>query len=228
MSGRLDAFAERLGYAFSENGLLRQALTHSSATQKRLKSNERMEFLGDRVLGLVLAEMLLEAFPDEAEGEIAYRFTALAQRDALASVAQAVEIADVLTLSDGERASGGAENPGVLADAVEAVIAAIYLDGGLEPARTFIRAHWADMMRENRRPPKDPKTTLQEWAQGRGIALPTYRVVGQDGPDHQPLFTVEAAIAGHGPAAGQGTSKRAAEQSAAEALLAVIEAKNKD
>ncbi len=223
MSGRLDAFAERLGYLFNEPNLLRQALTHSSATQKRLKSNERMEFLGDRVLGLILAEMLLEYFPMEEEGEIAYRFTALAQRDALASVAEAVGIAEALTLSDGERTSGGLENPGVLADAVEAVIAAIYIDGGLEPARQFIQTQWADMMRENRRPPKDPKTTLQEWAQGKGLPLPNYRIVEQEGPDHQPTFTVEAEITGQAPVSGQGNSKRAAEQAAADAMLKAIE-----
>jgi len=223
MSGRLDAFAERLGYQFSDRDLLRQALTHSSVTQRRLKSNERMEFLGDRVLGLILAEMLLETFPAEEEGAIAYRFTALAQRDALATVANTIGIAEVLTLSDGERTSGGLENPGVLADAVEAVIAAIYIDGGLDPAQRFIRAHWAEMMREDRRPPKDPKTTLQEWAQGNGLPLPNYRVVEQEGPDHQPVFTVEAEIKGRSSVSGQGNSKRAAEQAAAEAMLATIE-----
>lgn len=222
MSRPLESFADRLGHRFTDIGLLKQALTHSSATQKRLRSNERMEFLGDRVLGLVLSEMLLEAYPDEAEGEIAYRFTALAQRDALATVATNVGIADVLTLSDGERSSGGLENPGVLADAVEAVLAALYIDGGLDVARTFIHTHWATMMRENRRPPKDAKTSLQEWAQGRGMALPKYIIVGQDGPDHQPVFTVEATLQGRPPARGRGTSKRAAEQAAAEALLKTI------
>lgn len=223
MSGALDEFAKKLGYEFADIGRLRQALTHSSATNKRLKSNERMEFLGDRVLALVLAEMLLENYPEEAEGEIAYRFTALAQRDALAQVAQKIGIADVIMLSNGERSSGGGENPGVLADATEAVLAAIYEDGGLAPAKAFVRAHWSEMMREERRPPKDPKTTLQEWAQGHGFGLPRYRVVGQEGPDHQPIFKSEVVVEGLAPVTGMGSNKRAAEQTAAEAMLKAVE-----
>ncbi len=222
MSRSLDPLQEALGYGFSDIGLLRQALVHSSATAKRLKSNERMEFLGDRVLGLVLADMLLAAYPDEEEGEIAYRFTALAQRDALARVADAIGLADHLTLSNGEHLTGGRENPGLLADAVEAVIAALYRDGGLEAARAFVTAHWTDMMREYRRPPKDPKTMLQEWAQGRGLPLPSYRITGRAGPDHQPTFTVEVGVKGFDPVSGAGANKRAAEQDAAEALLARI------
>jgi len=223
MSGSLDTLQAAIGYTFKDTGLLRHALVHSSAASVRLKSNERMEFLGDRVLGLVLAEMLLDVFPDEEEGEISYRFTALAQRDALANVAAEIGIADHLSLSNGEHLTGGRENPGMLADATEAVICAIYQDGGLEAARAFIHRFWTDMMRENRRPPKDPKTTLQEWAQGRGLGLPNYRITGQEGPDHQPLFTVEASLQGQKPATGNGANKRAAEQAAAEAMLAAIE-----
>lgn len=223
MSGGLDELQAAIGYTFKDIGLLEHALVHSSATSQRLKSNERMEFLGDRVLGLVLAEMLLKAYPDEEEGEISYRFTALAQRDALASVADAIGVADHLKLSNGEHLTGGRENPGVLADATEAVICAIYRDGGLEAARAFIHARWTEMMRENRRPPKDPKTTLQEWAQGRGLGLPSYRTVGREGPDHQPMFTVEVAVPSRPKAKGEGANKRAAEQSAAEAMLAHIE-----
>jgi ribonuclease III len=207
--------------------LLRHALVHSSATQQRLKSNERMEFLGDRVLGLVLADLLLESYAEEDEGEISYRFTALAQRDALASVAGAVGLAEHLKLSNGEQLTGGRENPGMLADAMEAVICAIYKDGGLEAARTFIHAQWTDMMQENRRPPKDPKTTLQEWAQGRGLGLPEYRVTAQEGPDHQPLFTVEVTLKGQTPMTGEGNNKRAAEQTAAEAMLSAITKDNR-
>lgn len=222
MSRELDELQAALGYDFKDIGLLRQALMHSSATEKRLKSNERMEFLGDRVLGLVLAEMLLDTYPAEEEGEISYRFTSLAQRDALATVAGLIGLAQHLTLSNGENLTGGRENPGMLADAVEAVLAAIYQDGGLEPARAFIVAHWSPMMRENRRPPKDPKTTLQEWAQGRGLGLPSYQVVAQEGPDHQPNFRVEATLSGQNPALGEGNNKRAAEQAAAEAMLLAI------
>ncbi len=222
MSDPLDSLQDALAYRFNDAGLLKQALVHSSATSKRGKSNERMEFLGDRVLGLILADMLLQTFPDEDEGEIAYRFTALAQRDALARVADAIGLADRLTLSTGEHLTGGRENPGLLADAVEAVIAAIYRDGGLEAARTFIATHWTEMMRENRRPPKDAKTTLQEWAQGRGLPLPKYTITSRDGPDHQPVFTVAVTVKGHDAVEGSGANKRAAEQAAAEAILAQV------
>lgn len=222
MSRELDELQAALGYDFKDIGLLRQALMHSSATEKRLKSNERMEFLGDRVLGLVLAELLLNTYPEEEEGEISYRFTSLAQRDALASVAGQIALAQHLTLSNGENLTGGRENPGLLADAVEAVLAAIYRDGGLEPVRAFIHTHWAPMMHENRHPPKDPKTTLQEWAQSRGLGLPGYRVIAQEGPDHQPVFRIEATLSGQKPATGEGNNKRAAEQAAAEAMLLAI------
>lgn len=223
MSGDLDTLQASIGYTFKDIGLLRHALVHSSAASVRLKSNERMEFLGDRVLGLVLADMLLDAFPDEEEGEISYRFTALAQRDALANVAAKIGVADHLTLSNGEHLTGGRENPGMLADATEAVICAIYQDGGLEAARTFILAHWTPMMREDRQPPKDPKTTLQEWAQGLGLGLPNYRITAQEGPHHQPVFTVEVTLPGQSTQSGNGANKRAAEQAAAEAMLAAIE-----
>ncbi|MEX2311037.1 MAG: ribonuclease III [Rhodospirillales bacterium] len=222
MSSGLETLQAALGYTFKDITLLRHALVHSSATQQRLKSNERMEFLGDRVLGLVLAEPLLDSYAEEDEGEISYRFTALAQRDALAAVAGAVGLAEHLKLSNGEQMTGGRENPGMLADAMEAVICAIYKDGGLEAARTFIHAQWTAMMRENHRPPKDPKTTLQEWAQGRGLRLPDYRITSQEGPDHQPLFTVEVTLKGQSPVTGEGNNKRAAEQAAAEAMLSAI------
>lgn len=227
MSDALSRLQDALAYRFQDVGLLEQALVHSSATSKRSKSNERMEFLGDRVLGLLLADMLLAAYPNEDEGEIAYRFTALAQRDALARVADIVGLADHLTLSTGEHLTGGRENPGLLADAVEAIIAAIYRDGGLDAARTFVAAHWTEMMRENRRPPKDAKTTLQEWAQGRSLPLPKYTIVGREGPDHQPVFTVEVAVKGQNPIRGDGANKRAAEQAAAEALLSKMNGTDK-
>lgn len=223
MSANLDTLQAALGYTFNDPSLLKQALTHSSAASKRLKSNERMEFLGDRVLGLLLAEMLLEAYQDEDEGGIGYRFTALAQRDALARVAGDVGLAEQLKLSTGEHTMGGRENPGVLADAVEAVLAAIYIDGGLAAARSFVHAHWTTIMREDKRPPKDPKTTLQEWAQGRGLGLPKYTVTGQSGPDHQPIFNVSVELADAGTETGEGQNKRAAEQAAAVALLKKLE-----
>ena len=227
MTAKLDTLQAAIGYTFKNLNLLRQALVHSSATEQRLKSNERMEFLGDRVLGLILAELLLENYLDEAEGEISYRFTALAQRDALATVAGKIGLAEYLSLSNGEHLTGGRENPGLLADATEAVIAAIYMDGGLEAAKAFVHNNWTEMMRDNRHPPKDAKTKLQEWAQGHGLGLPSYRITGQEGPDHQPVFSVEVTVEKQLVLSGQGSNKRAAEQAAAEALLNIISKEEK-
>ena len=211
-----------LGHHFEKPGILIQALTHSSATRDRLDANERLEFLGDRVLGLVLAGMLLEAFPGEKEGEVAYRFSALARSESLTRVAEGIGLAPHIELSPGEEEAGGRRNASILADCCEAVIAALFLDGGLEAAEAFIRRHWRPLMDEELAPPKDAKTMLQEWAQGRGLPLPEYRVTGQQGHDHAPRFTVEVTVHEKKPASGQGASKRAAEQTAAEALLALI------
>lgn len=224
MSADMKTLQEKLGYNFQKSCWLTRALTHSSAAETRRKSYERLEFLGDRVLGLVLATMLVEAFPDENEGELGYRFTALAQRDALVRVAQHIGIPELLVLSEGEKSSGGRDNPGLAADAMEAVIAAIYLDGGLEPAEHFIRSYWTKLILENARPPKDAKTRLQEWAQARGYPLPAYETVERTGPDHQPEFTVAVTVRDWPQASGRGGNKRAAEQSAAEAMLELIAA----
>lgn len=214
---------DALGHRFSDQELLDQALRHSSSTRKRVRSNERLEFLGDRVLGLVLAMMLYEEFEHEEEGDLGYRYTALAQRDALARVAAAVDLVPHLVLSEGEAEAGGRDNPSIHADALEAVIAALFLDGGLAAAEAFIRRHWAPLMAEAPTPPKDPKTTLQEWAQARALPLPVYKVRERAGPDHAPLFTVEVIVETQRPETGAGPTKRAAEQAAAEAMLNVIE-----
>jgi ribonuclease-3 len=213
---------QRLGYNFRRPEWLEQALTHSSLSvvrHKRNQSNERLEFLGDRVLGLVVAEMLFARFPDEAEGDLAYRHAGLARRDALAQVARTIDLGAFLRLSRGEEEGGGRDNPGLLADCCEAVIAALYLDGGLDAASAFIRAHWAALVEERRAPPKDDKTRLQEWAQGGGRPLPVYREIGREGPGHAPVFTIEVVVAGCEPGRGEGPSKRAAEQAAARVLL---------
>lgn len=218
----MSGLEERLCYHFEQPERLAQALTHASATSARIDSNERMEFLGDRVLGLVIAEMLLETFNDEEEGALGYRFTALARREALARVAREIGLGDYIRLSEGERETGGADKEGVLANACEAVIAALYLDGGLEAAATFIRNFWRPMLEEDPHPRKDPKTALQEWAQAAGKPLPDYRIISRDGPDHAPQFTVEVQIKGETAARGTGAAKRAAEQAAAEAMLAKL------
>jgi ribonuclease III len=218
----MSALEERLGYQFQQPERLIQALTHASATNARVESNERMEFLGDRVLGLVIAEMLLETFVGEEEGALGYRFTALARREALARVAREIELGEHIKLSEGERDTGGAAKEGVLANACEAVIAALYLDGGLTAAAAFIHKYWRPMLEEDLHPRKDPKTVLQEWAQAEGKPLPDYRIITRDGPDHAPSFTVEVQIKGETAVIGLGAAKRAAEQAAAEVMLAKL------
>lgn len=218
----LDVLIQSLGHPFKDAGLLLEALRHSSdpdVQQGAAASNQRLEFLGDRVLGLVVAEWLLERYPDEAEGEIARRHANLVRRDALARAGGGINLASYLSLSRGEDEAGGRQNPAIIADACEAVIAALYLDGGLDAAASFIRNGWADMIADAPEPPVDAKTHLQEWAQGRGLKLPSYAETGRQGPDHNPHFTIEAAIDGYPPVAGTGATKRAAEQEAAKALL---------
>jgi len=219
----LAGLQETLGHDFEDLDLLTQALTHSSAARDRLDANERLEFLGDRVLGLALARLVLESFPQEAEGKIAYRFSALANSDSLARVARGIGLGPRIGLSPGEEESGGRENNGILADCCEAVIAALYLDGGLDAAEAFIRRHWQALMDETPAPPKDAKTALQEWAQGQGLPLPEYRVTDTEGPAHLPQFTVEVRVHEMKPAAGKGPSKQAAEKEAAAALMARID-----
>ena len=207
-----------LDHEFDDPTLLDRALTHASAGGGR-QSNERLEFLGDRVLGLIVADMLLQRFRDEDEGAIAKRHTALVRREALARVARSIELGAALQLSKGEEDNGGRSNPAILADACEAVIAALYRDGGLEAARRFIVEYWTPLLDETEAPPRDDKTALQEWAQGRGLPLPSYTEVDRQGPAHEPVFVIEAAVNGFPAVRADGASKRQAEQKAAAVLL---------
>ena len=219
------ALAERLGHRFARPELLVRALTHPSAAQHRGArddSYERLEFLGDRVLGLIVADLLLARFPDEAEGALAVRHAELVRRETLAEVAGELGLERHLRLARGEEAAGERQNPALLANACEAVIGALYLDGGLDAARGLIESFWTARLESASEPPQDAKTGLQEWAQKRGLALPHYREVGREGPAHEPHFTIEASVAGHEPAQGEGRSKRLAEQAAAERLLARV------
>lgn len=204
-----------LGHDFARPERLARALTHpgaADAAQQR-RDYERLEFLGDRVVGLVVADLLLETFPRESEGHIARRHAALVSAAAMVRVAEGLDLAPYLTLpAEGER-------DGMLADAMEAVIAALYLDGGLDAARPVVERLWRPLMAADVQPPKDAKTALQEWAQRRGLPLPSYTETAREGPPHAPVFSIAAAVEGHEPAAGSGTSKRAAEQMAAQALL---------
>lgn len=210
----LSALQASLDYSFRDPLLLEKALTHTSAALA--DSNERLEFLGDRVLGLVVAEMLLGAFPEEDEGDIGRRFAELARAETLTLIGRDVGI-DIAVNHVGTTA-----NDGIVADATEAVIAALYLDGGFAVAAQFIQRHWSPLINRSDAPPRDAKTALQEWTQAQALGLPEYRDVAREGPDHQPLFTVEVSVPGTVPVSAQGGSKRAAEQQAAAALLAQL------
>jgi ribonuclease-3 len=228
-----DDLARIIGYAFTRPELLEEALTHPSASsapgQRRRprktvhSSYERLEFLGDRVLGLVIADLLWRRFESESEGHLTRRLTQLVRREALARVAEAIGLGSHLILSPAEAAAGASGNPGILADSCEALIAAIYLDGGLEAASAFVRRFWQPLIDATEGPPpRDPKTALQEWAQARGLALPAYELVGISGPPHAPLFTVAAKVTGRDTVTANASSKRVAEARAAELLLARI------
>ena len=226
MGEPLERLEKALGHRFSQRQLLRQALTHSSTARDRAGrgfTNERLEFLGDRVLGLAIADLLYERFPGEDEGALAKRFTALVRREALARVAADIGLARHIVLAPGEEEAGGRDNPSLLADTCEAVIAALFLDSGWETAARFVRSRWEPLMAEDVEPPVDAKTTLQEWAQGRGLALPAYSVVERLGLAHAPTFTVEVRVKGRDPARATGSSKRAAEQGAAKAMLDALQ-----
>jgi ribonuclease III len=223
----LAAVEHRIGHRFGNKVLLREALTHSSATgpgRRIRRSNERLEFLGDRVLGLVIAELLFARFADEGEGALSQRHAGLVRRETLAEVGAELGIGDWLVLSRSEEEGGGRSNPAILADALEAVIGALHLDGGLQSAAAFIRAHWERRLSDMRGPPRDAKTALQEWTQSRGLGLPDYRVMRTSGPAHAPTFEVAVSLADIGSATAAGGSKRAAEQAAAEQLLARLRA----
>ena len=223
--GRLQ---EKLDYRFSRPELLDEALCHSSLAMTQAEttpSNERLEFLGDRVLGVVVAQLLFERFGDENEGALARRHAELVRKETLARVAETLDLGRYLRIARSEEETGGRSNPAILADACEAVIAAMFLDGGFEAAARFVRGRWAPLMEEDLIPPKDAKTSLQEWAQGRGMPLPDYREIGREGPPHAPTFRIEVSLPGEEPAEAEGGSKRAAEQAAAQALLDRLEAR---
>lgn len=222
--GSLRALSERLDHVFGDPQLLVEALTHSSTAghEGAGRSNERLEFLGDRVLGLVVADLLIAAYPDESEGALARRFAALVSAGTLAQVAESLQLGDHLRLARGEEEGGGRCNPSLLADACEAVIAALYLDGGFAVAQRFVRRHWQPLAKLDLKPPKDAKSQLQEWAQGRGRPLPVYRVVAREGPEHAPRFVMEVSVDGMAPVTAEGASKRAGERAAARAMLDLL------
>ncbi len=210
-----------LGYKFKSRPLLRRALTHASVRSQREKSddNERLEFLGDRVLALGIAELLVEMDPEATEGELARRFNRLVRREACARVARDLDLGDALILSTSEADSGGRNKDTILADACEALLGAMFVEAGFDVARNVVRQLWMPLIGDAPRGTADPKSALQEWAQGQGLPLPEYVEIGRDGPDHAPRFTAQVRVGRHSPAEGVGASKRAAEQAAATALL---------
>ncbi len=224
LTAEQSAFAERLGHRFSRPDLLVRALTHGSISTPGSPDNQRLEFLGDRVLGLVTAEALLAADPDAAEGSLAPRYNALVRKEACAEVAREAGLGEVLRLGRSEMMSGGRRKEALLGDAMEAVIAAIYLDGGIEAARATILSLWSRRIETVEADARDPKTALQEWAQARRQPPPRYVQTDRSGPDHAPEFTIEVRLASGETAAATARAKRQAEQIAARTLLDRLEA----
>jgi ribonuclease-3 len=212
----------RLGYRFTEPELLERALTHTSAISpgRRIEhSYQRLEFLGDRVLGLVVADLLHQRFPNANEGELSRSLNALVRKESCAAVARDLDLGRELLLGDSEARTGGAEKDAILADACEAVIGAIYVDGGLEPAFGFVESRYGPLFEQATTRPADAKTTLQEWAQARGLPPPSYDQVDRSGPDHAPMFTIAVSVGDFEPVSALGPSKKLAEHDAAERFL---------
>lgn len=220
-SKNLNDLEQRLGYQFRDRELLHRALTHSSArvSNKVSWDNEQLEFLGDRVLGLIMAEDLVLRFPESAEGDLARRYNRLVNRETCARVGETLGLGQYIVLGLGEAGSGGRRKQTIIANACEALLAALFIDGGFEAVRNVTLKSWEKEFGSIDRVRADPKSALQEWAQGRGLSLPTYRDLERRGPDHEPRFTSEVIIDKEEPARGEGRNKRAAEQAAAQSFL---------
>lgn len=224
LSADLLAFQGRLGHTFRKPDLLLRAVTHASIGTATRPDNQRLEFLGDRVLGLVMAEALLSADVQAREGQLAPRFNALVRKETCADVAREVGLGDVLKLGRSEMLTGGRRKEALLGDAMEAVIAAVYQDAGFEAARALVLRLWGKRIAAVEPDARDAKTSLQEWAQARAMVPPTYEEAGRSGPDHAPVFTVRVTLANGASAEATANSKRAAEQAAAKLLLERMEA----
>jgi ribonuclease III len=216
-----NALEQTIGYRFKDGDLLNRSLTHISAASggNRANSYQRLEFLGDHVLGLVISDMLFRAFPKADEGELSRRLADLVRRETCAEVARAIDLGAALRLGVSEAGSGGRSRTAILADVCEALIGAVYLDSGYDGAAKVIERLWGERMRAPVRPLRDAKTVLQEWAQARGLPTPVYSEVARTGPHHNPQFRIAVALPNREPSEGQGRSKRAAEQEAAAAML---------
>ncbi|WP_425074173.1 ribonuclease III [Sagittula sp. S175] len=219
LSAEVKALENRLGHTFQDKARLRRALTHSSMSGSGREDNQRLEFLGDRVLGLVMAEALLAHDRGASEGQLAPRYNALVRKETCADIARDLGVGEALKLGRSEQMSGGRRKQALLGDAMEALIAAVYLDAGFEVARDLILRLWADRIAGVEDDAKDAKTALQEWAQARKMPPPTYAEVERSGPDHAPVFTIEARLDSGETARATAGNKRQAEQAAAKALL---------
>ncbi|EPX76945.1 ribonuclease III [Litoreibacter arenae] len=219
LSGELSEFCDRIGYRFQTPELLVRALTHGSISSTTRPDNQRLEFLGDRVLGLVMAEAILDADPTATEGILAPRYNALVRKETCAAVAREIELGAVLKLGKSEMVSGGRRKEALLGDGMEALIAAVYRDGGFAAARDLILRLWGSRVHEVEEDARDPKTALQEFVQARGEPTPQYEIIKREGPDHAPEFTIAVTLASGERAEAKAGAKRQAEQAAAKALL---------
>lgn len=226
LAAELRDFSVRLGHDFADPEYLIQAVTHSSLSSTTRADNQRLEFLGDRVLGLVIAEALSDRDPTASEGLMAPRFNALVRKETCADIARDLDLGAALKMGRSEMISGGRRKQAILADAMEAVLAAVYRDGGFEVARKLILRLWDSRIDAAKDDARDAKTTLQEWAQARGMKPPHYVEVGRTGPDHAPMFEIEAQLSNGLSGQGSAESKRNAQQEAAKAVLAQLETEN--
>jgi ribonuclease-3 len=218
----LSALETRLGHVFGDASLATRALTHVSApatAQERGQSYQRLEFLGDRVLGVVVAEMLYRAFPQATEGELSMRLAKLVRRETCALIAEEWDVGPHLVMGQGEARAGGRKKTAILSDICESLIGAVFLDGGFEAARDLVQRSWSERMNADLEPERDAKTAVQEWAQARALASPRYVEFERSGPAHAPRFVMQVLLEGFEPERGEATSKRAAEQAAARAFL---------
>jgi len=217
---RLAALQETIGYKFADQTLLKRALTHSSlAASSKIGDLERLEFLGDRVLGILTAEALWRNYPKMREGDLAPRFNALVRKETCAKAALAYGLDALIKMSAQEEESGGRKKKAILGDVCEAFLGALYIDGGLDAARKAFDRYWTPNLETLSKRHRDAKTTLQEWSQERGLGAPKYEVVNAEGPAHAPAFTIDVHVKGYGAVRAAGQSKRAAQMAAASAFL---------
>jgi ribonuclease III len=218
------ALEERIGYRFTDRTLLERAMTHISALSggSRTNSYQRLEFLGDHVLGLVISDMLYKAYPKANEGELSRRLADLVRKETCAEVAKAMDLGPALKLGSSESHAGGRLRTTILADVCESLIGAVFLDGGYLASEALVDRFWKERMLKPLRPLRDPKTMLQEWAQARGLPTPAYRELARTGPHHKPKFRIAVELPDRPPAEGLGTSKREAEQAAAAEMLLTV------